>query len=133
MSAPVVVLDASVGVKWFLEQEGWEDDRELALRHCREELRVVVDDLFMYEVVSALTNRRGPEFGRLAWSRLSGLELSVIRIGDDLVEAAIAQRELLGANMYDCFSAGLAAMLDVPLYSSDRCAHGAYPNVRLIG
>jgi predicted nucleic acid-binding protein len=133
MTRSPIVLDASVGVKWFLDEEGSEDARGLIEQHARDDVLLVVDSLFMYEVVSVLANKGGVEEGRRVWEDLQAVAPTVVQLGDDLIASALHQRELLGANMYDCFSAGLASMLDAPLYSSDRRAHGGYPNVRLIG
>jgi predicted nucleic acid-binding protein len=60
------------------------------------------------------------------------LDLITVPLGEELVAAAADARADLGCSLYDAFSAGLARLLEAPLYSADARAHGAYPGVRLI-
>ena len=56
-----------------------------------------------------------------------------VPLGDELVSAAVASAASLGCALYDAFAAGLADLLDAPLYSADARAHGQHPRVRLVG
>ncbi len=133
MDVPVYVLDASVGVKWFRSEQGSIEAIQLLASHVRGELVLAVDWLFMYEVLGVLARHRHPRGIEQAWDDLVAWELNVVALEADLVAAAVAQREVLSCSLYDAFSAGLASQLRAPLVSADARAHGAYPQVRLLG
>lgn len=129
---PVVVLDASVGVKWFRVESGRDEARALIRAQAGGELSLAVDTLFLYEVVSAAARDGGPEAMARVWADLESLDLAVVPPSTDLVAAAAQQREALGCSPYDAFAPGLASLLRAPLISADERAHGSYPGVRLI-
>lgn len=132
MSVPVCVLDASVGVKWFRDEPGSEEARRLVEEHIAGTRTIVVDTLFGYEVLRAASRDAEPRDAIRVWGDLARLELITVPLGDELVAAAAEARANLGCTLYDAFSAGLATLLQAPLYSADVRAHGAHPGVRLI-
>ncbi len=127
------VLDASVGVKWFRNEAESAAAREIVRRHVAGEIVVAVDSLFAYEVLRAATRDRQPEDTPRIWRDLAALDLITVPLGDELVEAATRVRAEYGCALYDAFSAGLADLLDAPLYSADARAHARHPRVRLLG
>jgi len=129
---PVVVLDASVGVKWFRVESGRDEALALIRAQAGGELILAVDTLFLYEVVSAASRGGGPEAMARVWSDLESLNLATVPPSADLVAAAATQRRLLGCSPYDAFAPGLASLLGAILVSADERAHGRYPHVRLI-
>lgn len=133
MSAPVCVLDASAGVKWFRNEPGSEEARALLAEHIAGRVVIAVDTLFAYEVLRAASRDHRPADAVRIWHDLERLELVTVPLGDELVRAAVNARESLGCALYDAFAAGLAKLLDAPLYSADARAHGAHPGVRLVG
>jgi predicted nucleic acid-binding protein len=133
VSVPVCVLDASVGVKWFRDEPGSEAARALVEGHIAGTLTIVVDTLFGYEVLRAASREAEPRDAIRIWSDITRLDLVTVPLGEELVAAAAGARTSLGCTLYDAFSAGLAALLEAPLYSADVRAHGAHPGVRLIG
>lgn len=133
MSARVYVLDASVGVKWFRDERGSDDARTLLASHRDGKAILAVDTLFMYEVLGALSRSRARAELDAVWRDLSAWELTVVPLGAQLVDAATAQRDLLGCSLYDAFSAGLASLVRATLISADARAHGAFPDVRILG
>ena len=128
-----IVLDASVGVKWFRLEVGSEAARELRTRHIEGDVLIAVDTLFCYEVLGATARERDAAAAERIWRDLESLGLAVVPLGEELVAAAAAARARYGCSLYDSFSAGLAEILDVPLYSADARAHGAIERVVLIG
>ena len=133
MSVPLCVLDASVGVKWFRDEAGSEEARALVEAHIAGSLTIAVDTLFGYEVLRAASRDAEPRDAIRIWSDLARLDLITVPLGEELVAAAADARAGLGCSLYNAFSAGLASLLEAPLYSADARAHGAYPGVRLIG
>lgn len=56
-----VVLDASIGVKWFKYEN--EDNVGLAIKklqrkHLQDEIEIIVPDLFFYEIMNTLLNKK---------------------------------------------------------------------------
>jgi predicted nucleic acid-binding protein len=126
------VVDASVGVKWFRNEPGSNEARRLLAEHIEGGATIVVDPLFYYEVVSVASRGHVPEDALRVWSDLKRLELVTVPLGDELLAAAVRFRAMHGRSLYDGFSAGLADLLDAPLYSADMRAHGQHARVRLI-
>lgn len=133
MSRTVVVLDASVGVKWFRNESGSDEARALIRAHVAGEALLAVDTLFLYEVLAAGGRDGGPDRMACVWADLDSIDLAVVPPGADLVAAAAAQRWSLGCSLYDAFAPGLASLLGAQLVSADARAHGRYPGVRLLG
>jgi predicted nucleic acid-binding protein len=129
----VLVLDASVGVKWFRREADSDEARDLVRAHLRGSTLLAVDTLFLYEVVSGATRGRNGGAMERVWADLQALNLAVVPPGAELMAAAAAQRQALGCSAYDAFAPGLATLLRAPLVSADSHAHGAFPGVRLIG
>jgi len=132
VSAQICVFDASAGVKWFRNEAGSLRARELLGRHIRGEIIIAVDSLFLYEVLAVAAREGNTSDVARIWSNLKALDLIVVPLGDELVGAAIEARVALGCALYDAFSAGLAEVLEAPLYSADARAHGAHQGVRLL-
>ena len=132
MSTPVCVLDASVGVKWFRDEPGSEEARAVLAEHAAGRIVIAVDTLFAYEVLRAASRDHRPADALRIWHDLERLDLVTVPLGEELVGAAAHARESLGCAPYDAFAAGLATLLDAPLYSAEARAHGAHPGVRLI-
>jgi predicted nucleic acid-binding protein len=129
----ILVLDASVGVKWFRREAGSNEARELVRAHLGGATLLAVDTLFLYEVVSGATRGQGGDAMERVWSDLRAFDLAIVPPGAELMAAAAVQRQALGCSPYDAFAPGLAALLRAPLVSADARAHGRYPGVRLIG
>lgn len=130
---PVLVLDASVGVKWFRDEQGSEEARELLAMHVRGEVVLAVESLFLHELLAVSSREGHAEDVARVWRDLKAVDLAVVPLGDELVAAAAAQKQALGCSLYDAFSAGLAQLLSAPLCSADERAHGAFPGLRLVG
>jgi predicted nucleic acid-binding protein len=128
----VLVLDASVGVKWFRREAGSDEARGLVRAHLLGKTLLAVDMLFLYEVVAAGARSGGPRRLERVWSDLQALDLAIVPPGAELMAAAAAQRQALGCSPYDALAPGLASLLGAPLVSADARAHGRYPGVRLI-
>lgn len=127
------MLDASVGVKWFRDENGSVEARELIERHIEGELVLVVDSLFLHEVLAAASRTYEKDDVTRIWSDLKRLDLVVVPLGDDIVAAASIARAALHCSLYDAFSAGLATLLEAPLFSADARAHALHEGVVLLG
>ena len=128
-----VVLDASVGVKWFRDEPGSADAVELLRSHGRGEIQLVVSSLFVYEVVAVATRTMSASGAHVFWERFVSWRVSVVEVGGAFVDEVLTVRERLGCSFYDALSPALAEQLGAQLYSADRRAHGGWPDAVLVG
>jgi predicted nucleic acid-binding protein len=126
-----VVMDASAGAKLFLPETGQRVMLSLFEAHTAGTVCIVVPDIFVYEVLRTV-RRYGQE--RLPAVRAFFADSGIKRVPPDdaLIGAAIEMSTVLGCDLYDAFPPALASMLDAPLYSADRRAHGRFPGVVLV-
>lgn len=132
MSVGQIVLDASVGVKWFRDEPGTDDALKLLHAHGRGEIGIVVPSLFVYEVVSVATRSMAITHGVEFWERFVSWRLSVVEVGASLVSEALAVRQELDCNFYDAVAPALARDLGARLCSADVRAHAGWPEVMLL-
>lgn len=135
-----VVVDASVALKWVLDDEE-SVGQAIALRDHAIDGRfdMVAPSLWWYEVTNGLVSavRRGRVPANVA-ARLLGLLLAVRIILVD-PEPAITYRLALdnGISAYDAAYLAVAHSLNAPLWTGDRAlqdaATGPRPRVRWIG
>jgi predicted nucleic acid-binding protein len=123
-SATPVVLDASVGVKWFRDESGSGEARALLAEHGRGEITIVVPSLFVYEFVAVATRTLSTEQTTRLWEHFLTWRVHVRTVGDRLVQDAIEMKKRLECTLYDAVAPALARSLRAPLYSADRRAHG---------
>ena len=128
----IAVLDASVGVKWFRDEPGAPDARELLAAHGRGDLEIVVASAFVYEFMAVATRTPSLDLSQL-WTRFVRWRIRVREIDSPLMLAALAVRETSGCALYDAFAPALAEELGATLYSADRRAHGDWPGAVLLG
>lgn len=133
MNARLVVIDASVGVKWFRNEPGTDEARDLLRQHASGTVRLVVPMLFLYEVVDVARRHFGVEGARRVWKSLAADELVVSSPDSGLMDRSIDVAETLGCTLYDAAAPALAEHLGCELVSADRRAHEAFPGVVLIG
>ncbi|MDF1543198.1 MAG: type II toxin-antitoxin system VapC family toxin [Anaerosomatales bacterium] len=133
MSARLVVIDASVGVKWFRNEAGTAEARDLLRQHAAGAVRLVVPMLFLFEVLDVARRHFGVEGARRVWRSLAADELVVSNPDYGLMDRSIDLAGRLGCTLYDAAAPALAEQLGCELVSADRRAHGAFPGVVLIG
>jgi predicted nucleic acid-binding protein len=114
-----LIVDASVAVKWFVEEE----DSDLALRLLRTGNALLAPELVVAEAENAFWRyfQQGvldPETAVLDASRIRYYFSSLVSISD-LAEQAAAIAIDLGHPVYDCFYLTLAERESVPLVTAD--------------
>lgn len=118
----ILVLDASVAVKWF----NVEPLREKALiirdRYVNGEIELIAPDLLYYEVANAL--RYNPRFGieevKSALKALEDLSIITYDFEGELREKAVELAYRFGITIYDAAYVALAIMRDASLYTADK-------------
>jgi predicted nucleic acid-binding protein len=129
-----LIVDASVAVKWLLQEEGSERARDLA---GDDDLRA--PDLILAETFNAIWKRW--RRGEATADQLSAALPSLIRTLDlvplpDLVEAAAKLSQQLRHPIYDCVYLAAALASGLPLVTADErqfaMARQARVNARLL-
>ena len=139
---PRFVVDASVAVKWHLDDEGQAEQALALLAEYREgRVDLTAPDQIRYEVANAIrvatrTRRLGFREGRTA----IGLFLSwgiPTASADDLILAAYDLAEQLSCSLYDVLYVALAQAANCPLIYADRALRrlleGRFPLALWIG
>ena len=121
-AAPYVVVDSSVAVKWFLQEEEPNVNAALSIldEHRRGERIIAVPGLLYLEVLNALKHRGlgKPDLASAARA-LEGLRLeSASPVA--LAESAAVMAVESDLTLYDAAFAALAKRLDVELVTADR-------------
>jgi predicted nucleic acid-binding protein len=133
MSRRLIVLDASVGVKWFAPEGGREEALALLHSAAAGEITLVVPDLFVYEVLRTVRRKAGDGSAQAVVEFFSTAGLVTVPPIDRVLRAMLDQASALGCDVYDACAPAIASLLGADLYSADRRAHAAFPGVTLIG
>ncbi|MEA1998307.1 MAG: type II toxin-antitoxin system VapC family toxin [Euryarchaeota archaeon] len=115
------VLDASVIVKWFSEEEYTDIALKLRDDFFRGYTELVVPDLLLYEVSNAL--RYNPNFDETdvieAADSLYDMGMSIIVPTGEVIRLAINLAFTNNVTIYDAFYAALAKAIDFTLITAD--------------
>jgi len=122
---PQVVADCSACGGWYIQDESSKAAENLLERILKEEIQLVVPDLWWYESLnllrSATARRRiSEQASRRAFFHMEEIPIETIRV-DRIGRARIldiAQRNTLSA--YDATYLALAESMGIPLITNDR-------------
>jgi len=128
----VLVLDASVGVKWFKPESGQKEALDILRGALEGDVTAAVPTHFMHEVLSCVRRDFEPADIIPAWEDMLQAGIAVIPLTDEVVREAARQCSALGCTFYDALAPACATLLSATLVSADSRAHGRYPGVRLI-
>lgn len=123
----VVVVDASVGTKWFLPENGEafsDEARALLDKYDKNEIQFVVPDLFYVEIASAIwkavrVGRIPRAFADEALQLLTQREFATVpslKLLDSAFPIAIAH----GRTVYDSLYVALAMQIQTQLITADE-------------
>lgn len=120
--APVVVVDASIGVKWEIHEaeDNVLDAMWLLERHARGDVVVAVPGTFRLEWLNALRSRgmAVPDILRSA-HQLESASLEWHEVDEALSFEAVALAAAHGLTVYDAAYLALAERLDASLVTAD--------------
>lgn len=118
----IVVLDASVLIKWFIK----ESDSEIAL-HFKDSLLqskfdILVPDLALYEILNVLRFKCvfSEEAIKIILPAIFELGLEIITPSQQLLEDALRLSFATELSIYDCVYLALANELGVNLITADK-------------
>ena len=136
----MIVVDASVAVKWFLREE--ETAKANLLLKGNDKL--VAPEIVYIEVISAITKRY--RLGEITkdtvikkfnlWNEMVEEKIIHLYPVKDLIQLSFLIASNLKYPIYDCIYLALAQSLNVPIISSDKkflnIAKSVYKSVRLL-
>jgi len=118
----ILVLDASVAVKWYVEEELRE--QALALRHdyYEEKLLLISQPLLLYEVANALRYHPtlSSEDVMTAIDSLLAMQFNLITLGKNEAEAAVKIAFDENLSMYDATYLALADITGTQIVTADE-------------
>ena len=116
------VIDASVAVKWFSEEEGTDRAIEVRESHVEGGRSLVAPDLIVYEVANALRFKPGFDHEKVARAvgDLLDLQLDLIEPGKELLSIGSELAFHYGITVYDSCYLALGELMGIEVYTSDR-------------
>ncbi len=128
------VLDASVLIKWFSDEEYTDIALKLRDDFFKGNIELVVPDLLLYEVSNAL--RYNPNFDENdvveAVDSLYDIGIDIIIPTGDVIRSAIKFAFTHNVTIYDAFYAALADEIDFTLITADAKFYRKTDNLGLI-
>jgi predicted nucleic acid-binding protein len=116
------VIDASVAVKWFSEEEGTPDALKLRDDHIDGAKTLSAPDLLLFELANAF--RYKPDFDDAktckAIADIIDLQIDLITPGRELIDKAVGDAYLYGTSVYDSCYLALGELMGIVVYTSDR-------------
>jgi predicted nucleic acid-binding protein len=139
----VIVFDASIAVKWFLDEAGSPEAKDLLTQYIR---KIIVPDIFLVEVVSTLVRQANIDksvhaSSKLCIARFSHMfemeSLRAVPIHLNQIERASNLAINLGHPLKDCIYLVLAMEFGCELVTADARfaakAKGVWDRVRVLG
>ena len=119
----MVVVDASVVLRWFVEQDGHEQAVDWLRRFVADPKLLVAPDLLRFEVhgaLSRLTPKRDPGWARRSFERFNRIGIRTLISDAKLFDRALALSAELRIAGYDALYIAHAEALGVPWLTADR-------------
>ncbi len=122
MREKILVLDASVVIKWFSKEKNSEKAIEIRDRFVDGDVLIVCPDLIIYEVSNALRYAKALDKKDVkeAVESLYDLEIDIIVPTRDIIRKAIELAIDHDITVYDAVYVSLAELLDARLVTSDE-------------
>ncbi len=119
-----IVVDASVGVKWYSSVNEKDLEKALILRdkHLNRETSLIVPDLFFVEVINAL--KYNTAFKPIHLERIAGslfkMELIVSTYNEEILKTSALLASKKNISVYDATYVALAQLNNSMLVTSDK-------------
>ncbi|GBC71180.1 hypothetical protein HRbin02_00959 [Candidatus Calditenuaceae archaeon HR02] len=118
----ILVLDASVAVKWFNVEPLRKEALTIRNRYANGEIDLIAPVLLHYEVANAL--RYNPRFGiedvKTALKALEDMSITTYEFKGELRERAVELAYKFGITLYDAVYVSLAMLQNATLYTADK-------------
>ena len=116
------IVDASLAVKWFSEEEGTEKALLIRQKHIEGETILIAPDLIVYELSNALRFKPGFDHDKVnrAVEDLLNMQVELIGPTRELINASSELAYHYGITIYDACYIALGQLLGIRIYTSDR-------------
>ena len=123
------IIDASIAVKWFLNEENSDKALNLKDSFLKGELILIAPDLIVLEVLNALRYNKQKERELIRANKdIFELNLNLIKINDVLLIKTIENSIKYNITIYDSLYVTIAQLHGAPLISADKKLY-KIPNV----
>lgn len=116
------ILDASVVVKWFVEEEGNEIALAIREKFWKKDIDIIVPDLLLYEISNAL--KHNPKFNEKdvkdAVESLINMGIRILIPSLDIFKKAIDIAFSYEITLYDAYYVALSDELKIPFITADK-------------
>ncbi len=122
MSVLSVVIDASVVVKWFVEEEGSDKALEIRDKYVKGEIELMAPEIIMFEVLNALYYKQlfsESEMKEIS-EALDSYSLDLYSIEGEYAEKTIEVAFENNITIYDAAYISLAIMKNTFMYTADE-------------
>ena len=119
------VVDASVAIKWFSEEEGTEAALKLREEHIDGKRLLSAPDLLLYELSNALRYKPGFDAEKVsrAVADVIDLQIDLIAPGRELAEKSAEAAYRYQATVYDSCYLALGELMGIEVYTADKKFH----------
>ena len=117
-----VVVDASIVVKWFVEEEGSDKALRLRDKYIDGEISIIAPELIIFEVLNALYYKRlfsESEMKEIS-EALEAYSFTLYSLKGEYAEKTIETAVENGITIYDASYVALAMIRDTYLYTADE-------------
>lgn len=117
-----VVVDASVVVKWFVEEEGSDKALRLRDKYIDGEISIIAPELMIFEVLNALYYKRlfsESEMKEIS-EALEAYSFTLYSLKGEYAEKTVETAVENGITIYDASYVALAMIRDTYLYTADE-------------
>lgn len=122
MAREEIVVDASVAIKWFTEEE----DTDLALKlrdaYFRDEVDLIAPDLIFYEILNALRYKKGVASDILReWIKdIIDMQMDFFTPNQEILEKAVEGSTRWDITLYDACYLALAELTGTKMLTADE-------------
>ena len=122
MNAVEVVVDASVVVKWFVEEEGSDKSLKLRDRYIEGEIRIIAPELMIFETLNALYYKRlfSEEELKQISEALEAYSFTLYPLRGNYASRAVEVAFKNGITIYDASYIALAIIRNTQMYTADE-------------
>jgi len=117
-----VVVDASIVVKWFVEEEGSDKALRLRDKYIDGEISIIAPELIIFEVLNALYYKRlfsESEMKEIS-EALEAYSFTLYSLKGEYAEKTIETAVENGITIYDASYVALAMIKDTYMYTADE-------------
>ena len=115
------IIDASIAVKWFVEEDGSEKALALRNEHINGISILIVPDLLFIEVINAFIYKtKNKEFLKQVNDDLWKIQMKVQKINQYILDKASEIALVYEMSLYDSIYVALSQIYGCPIYTADK-------------